>query len=143
MGYWTVILSANQNSVFPNLFYFMNQIRNCVFFLVFYGASRTPSEVGIFKNCMRAFSIRIYFHFSLSLRALSLQKEPTGENSAIFEQFFSPPLRPLWKKERAFPLPIVPRAIIAFFYWNTQQELLPRREEQLFIFSKIVTLHSV
>lgn len=51
MGYWTVILSANQNSVFPNLFYFMNQIRNCVFFLVFYGASRTPSEVGIIKNC--------------------------------------------------------------------------------------------
>ena len=93
----------------------MNQIRNCDFFLVFYGASRTPSEVGIFKNCMRAFSIRIYFHFSLSLRALSLQKEPTGENSAIFEQFFSPQLRPLWKKERAFPLPIVPRAIIAFF----------------------------
>lgn len=120
----------------------MNQIRNCDFFLVFYGASRTPSEVGILKNC-GLFLSEFFFHFSLSLRALSLQKEPTGENSAIFEQFFSPPLRPLWKKERAFPLPIVPRAIIAFFYWNTQQELLPRREEQLFIFSKIVTLHSV
>jgi len=68
---------------------------------------------------LRAFSLRIFFLFILSLCALSLQKEPTGENSAIFEQFFSPPQRPLWKKERAFPLPIVPRAIIAFFHWKT------------------------
>ena len=121
---------------------FYESLRNCDFFSCFLRCIPHSQRSRHFEK-LRAFSIRIFFHFSLSLRALSLQKEPTGENSAIFEQFFSPPLRPLWKKERAFPLPIVPRAIIAFFYWNTQQELLPRREEQLFIFSKIVTLHSV
>ena len=92
----------------------MNQIRNCVSFSCFLRCIPHSQRSRHFQK-LRAFSIRIFFHFSLSLRALSLQKEPTGENSAIFEQFFSPPLRPLWKKERAFPLPIVPRAIIAFF----------------------------
>ena len=92
----------------------MNQIRNCDFFSRFLRCIPHSQRSRHFQK-LRAFSIRIFFHFSLSLRALSLQKETTGENSAIFEQFFSPPLRPLWKKERAFPLPIVPRAIIAFF----------------------------
>ena len=91
----------------------MNQIRNYDFFSFFSVHPALPAKSAFSK--IAGFFYQNFFHFSLSLCALSLQKEPTGENSAIFEQFFSPPLRPLWKKERAFPLPIVPRAIIAFF----------------------------
>lgn len=122
----------------------MNQIRNRDFFSFFSVHPALPAK-SAFSKIAGFFYQNFFSLHSLSLCSRSLQKEPTGENSAIFEQFSSPPRRPLWKKERPFPLPIVPRAIIAsfFFYWNTQQELLRRTEEQLFLFMKIVTLQSV
>ena len=85
----------------------MNQIRNYDFFSFFSVHPALPAKSAFSK--IAGFFYQNFFHFSLSLCALSLQKEPTGENSAIFEQFFS---------ERAFPLPIVPRAIIDFFLLN-------------------------
>lgn len=95
----------------------MNQIRNRDFFSFFSVHPALPAK-SAFSKIAGFFYQNFFSLHSLSLCSRSLQKEPTGENSAIFEQFSSPPRRPLWKKERPFPLPIVPRAIIASFFFT-------------------------